>query len=59
MSYSDNKCYCDCHKHPGAYRCEPCHFCGHYNSEGSIVGGIVYGYWVKNKGNEKDNKGKT
>lgn len=40
------KCRCDCHFHPGSYRCEPCSVCGHHNSEGQIIGGIVYGVWI-------------
>ena len=40
-------CRCACHFHPGSYKCEPCSVCGHNNSEGEIVGGIVYGSWQK------------
>lgn len=40
------KCGCPCHKYPGAYSCEPCAYCKHYNSEGQMLGGIIYGIWV-------------
>lgn len=39
-------CRCDCHFHPGSYRCEPCSICGHNHSEGQVIGGILYGWWV-------------
>lgn len=46
---SDNKiCYCYCHVYPGVYINEPCHHCGHYNSDGKMVAGIRDG-WTKNK----------
>jgi len=40
-------CFCDCHVHPGAYHCEPCGVCGHFHSEGQLVGGILDGWQKK------------
>lgn len=40
------RCTCDCHTHPGSYRCEPCGVCGHYHSQGQWVGNVIYGHWI-------------
>lgn len=39
-------CRCDCHFHPGVYRTDPCAVCGHTDSNGQIIGGKVYGFWI-------------
>lgn len=43
-------CYCVCHKYPRVYKCEPCSYCGHYNNEGNLIGGLTNG-WRKRKNN--------
>ena len=47
---SDLRCTCMCHQYPGAYPTlpnRPCCVCGHVDSEGTWIGGTVYGHWQK------------
>ena len=43
-------CNCPCHEHPGTYptrQNDPCHYCGHVNSDGHLAG-IGLG-WYRSK----------